>query len=251
MIIFDRQYTDKCLTLCVTLNCHSIVNKFTFCMNSVLICWWKDEQMFLPIWIDEIGKIQDKAISEKSVSSISTDWSIQSISIKSDLLIFIDVSIDRSTNFYRLTTPGVSRGFRLRGLNNDICNDSIEPARQPRSQGSLLPALSPSVGRVVENPGNEVASKIEKTLSLKWVQYCWKASTLTSAPPLLPRLVPRPRSPLVSKKCVSSRTFIRFVSYMTGVLRGIKGRGPKKGREIGELDNTKINDWSRIWAFPF
>ena len=47
--------------------------------------------MFLPIWIDEIGKIQDKSISEKSVSSISTDWSI-----KSDLLIFIDVSIDRS-----------------------------------------------------------------------------------------------------------------------------------------------------------
>ena len=65
-------------------------------MNSVLICWWKDEQMFFPIWIDKIGKIQDKSISEKSVSSISTDWSIQSISIKSDLLIFIDVSIDRS-----------------------------------------------------------------------------------------------------------------------------------------------------------
>ena len=27
---------------------------------------------------------------------------------------------------------------------------------QPRSQGSLLPALSRSVGRVGENPGNEV-----------------------------------------------------------------------------------------------
>ena len=65
-------------------------------MNSVLIFWWKDEQMFLPIWIDEIGKIQDKSISEKSVSSISTDWSIQSISIKSDLLIFIDLSINKS-----------------------------------------------------------------------------------------------------------------------------------------------------------
>ena len=51
--------------------------------------------MFLPIWIDEIGKIQDKSISQKSVSSISTDWSIQSISIKSDLLIFIDLSIDK------------------------------------------------------------------------------------------------------------------------------------------------------------
>ena len=64
-------------------------------MNSVLIFWWTDEQMFLPIWIDEIGKIQDKSISQKSVSSISTDWSIQSISIKSDLLIFIDLSIDK------------------------------------------------------------------------------------------------------------------------------------------------------------
>ena len=35
-------------------------------------------------------------MNETSVSSISTDWSIQSISIKSDLLIFIDLSIDKS-----------------------------------------------------------------------------------------------------------------------------------------------------------
>ena len=79
----------------LTLNCHSIVNKFTVCMNSVLIFWWTDEQMFLPIWIDEIGKHEDKSINETSVSLISTDWSIQSISIKSDLPIFIDLSIDR------------------------------------------------------------------------------------------------------------------------------------------------------------
>ena len=205
--------------------------------------------MFLPIWIDEIGKIQDKSECVIDFYRLIDTIDINQIRF-TDFYRCIDWQID--TNFYRLTTPGVSRGFRLRGLNNDICNDSIEPARQPRSQGSLLPALSRSLGRVGENPGNEVASKIEKTLSLKWVQYCWKASTLTTAPPLLPRLVPRPRSPLVSKKkCVSSRTFIRFVAYMTGVLRSIKGRGPKKGREIGELDNTEINDWSRIWAFPF
>ena len=82
----------------LTLNCHSIVNKFTVCTkyNSVLIFWWTDEQIFLPIWIDEIGKNQDKSINETSVSSISTDWSIQSISIKSDLPIFIDLSIDIS-----------------------------------------------------------------------------------------------------------------------------------------------------------
>ena len=35
-------------------------------------------------------------MNETSVSSISTDWSMQSISIKSDLPIFIDLSIDYS-----------------------------------------------------------------------------------------------------------------------------------------------------------
>ena len=81
----------------LTLNCHSIVNKFTVCMNSVQFFDEQiDEQMFLPIRIDEIGKNQDKSINETSVSSISTDSSIQSISIKSDLPIFIDLSIDKS-----------------------------------------------------------------------------------------------------------------------------------------------------------
>ena len=51
---------------------------------------------FSPIGIDEIGKNQDKLINGTSVSSISTDSSIQSISIKSDLPIFIDLSIDKS-----------------------------------------------------------------------------------------------------------------------------------------------------------
>ena len=37
--------------------------------------------------MDEIGKSQDKLRNEASVSSISTDWSIQSISLKSDLPI--------------------------------------------------------------------------------------------------------------------------------------------------------------------
>ena len=35
-------------------------------------------------------------MNETSVSSISTDWSIQSKSMKSDLPIFIDLSIDKS-----------------------------------------------------------------------------------------------------------------------------------------------------------
>ena len=93
--MFDKQYIvinvwffDSQLPL--------IVNKFTVCINYVLIFWWTDEHMFLPIWIDKIGKNQDKSINETSVSSISTVWSIQSISIKAELPIFIDLSIDKS-----------------------------------------------------------------------------------------------------------------------------------------------------------
>ena len=58
----------------VIFNFHSIVNKFTICVNSGFIFQWTDEQMFLPIWIDQIGKNQDKSLKETSVSSISTDW---------------------------------------------------------------------------------------------------------------------------------------------------------------------------------
>ena len=71
--------------------------------NSVLIFWCTDEQIFLPIWIDEIGKNQDKSINETSVSSISTDWSIQSNQInqfKSDPPIFINATIDKSTTIF-------------------------------------------------------------------------------------------------------------------------------------------------------
>lgn len=55
--------------------------------------------MYLPNEIDEIGKIRDKSMNETSVSSMSTtDWSVQSISIKSDidLPIFIGLSIGKS-----------------------------------------------------------------------------------------------------------------------------------------------------------
>ena len=43
-----------------------------------------------------IGENQEKSIKQMSVSSIFTDWSIQSISIKSNLPIFTDLSIDKS-----------------------------------------------------------------------------------------------------------------------------------------------------------
>ena len=58
-----------------------------------------DEQMNRFIFryeINEIGKTQDKSIKKTSVSSISTNWSIQLISINSDLTIFIDLSIAKS-----------------------------------------------------------------------------------------------------------------------------------------------------------
>ena len=41
--------------------------------------------------------------------------------------------------------------------------------KQPRSQGSLLPAVSRSVGRVRENPGNEV--EVEMVVSIGLVVY--------------------------------------------------------------------------------
>ena len=51
--------------------------------------------------------LRNKSINETSVPSISTDWSTQSISIKSGLPIFIDLSIDKSRyDFYQLNTPG-------------------------------------------------------------------------------------------------------------------------------------------------
>ena len=58
--------------------------------------------MYLPMQIEEIGKNQDKSINETSVSSISTDWSIQSISIKSHSPIFNRLTIINSIIIYSL-----------------------------------------------------------------------------------------------------------------------------------------------------
>ena len=94
-----------------TLNFNSILNKFA------AVAWSQfsffDEQMNRCIFryeIDEIGKNQDKSIKTTSVSSISTDWSIQSISIKSDLPIFIDLSIFSID--YSGTIVNISRWLR-------------------------------------------------------------------------------------------------------------------------------------------
>ena len=79
-----------------TLNCNSRVNKSTVGVKSISFF---DEQMNRCVFryksMDETGKNQDKWVNETSVSSISTDWSMQSISIKSNLPILIDLSIDK------------------------------------------------------------------------------------------------------------------------------------------------------------
>ena len=52
-------------------------------------------------------------MNETSVSSISTDWSIQSLSIKSDLPIFIDLLIYNSIPiFIDWLLPDISDGVR-------------------------------------------------------------------------------------------------------------------------------------------
>ena len=61
-----------------------------------------------------MGKNQDKSINETRVSSTSTDWSIQSISIKLDLPIFIDISIDKSIPiFIDWLTPGAIHSTKI------------------------------------------------------------------------------------------------------------------------------------------
>ena len=79
-------------------------------MNSISIFLFHEQMyMYLPISIDEIAKNQNKSINETCVSSISTDWSIQSISIKSDLPIFFDLSIEKSIPILVIDYSGISR----------------------------------------------------------------------------------------------------------------------------------------------
>ena len=73
------------------LNCQQVYcsheTSFHFWMNR-----WKD---IIRLRYRSMKSVKIK-INETSVSSISTDWSIQSISIKSVFPIFIDSSIDKS-----------------------------------------------------------------------------------------------------------------------------------------------------------
>ena len=72
----------------------------------------KEQMIFRHESIVWIGKNHDKSMNETSVSSISTDWSIQSISIKSDLPISIDFSIDKSIPiFIDWLLPGIKLFF--------------------------------------------------------------------------------------------------------------------------------------------
>ena len=58
-----------------------------------------------------------------SVSSISTDWSIQSISIISDLPIFIDLSIDKSKPIFIDWLLRVVSNVKLLGFDLLIDNE--------------------------------------------------------------------------------------------------------------------------------
>ena len=69
--------------------------------------------MFLPIWIDETGRNQEKSINETSVSSICTDWQIQSISIKSDLPIFMIYWLTNRYRFLLIDYSGINFSFGL------------------------------------------------------------------------------------------------------------------------------------------
>ena len=84
------------------------------------------EQIWNRFEIDEIGKNQEKSIKKRSVSSISTDWFIESISIKSDLPIFIELLIDQiDIDFYRLTTPGLITGVMVYQLRGEVSIEHI------------------------------------------------------------------------------------------------------------------------------
>ena len=86
---------DKCLIVQLSIATHLstnslfVWNQFSFLDEQMNRCVFRYKSM------DETGKNQDKWVNETSVSSISTDWSMQSISIKSNLPIFIDLSIDK------------------------------------------------------------------------------------------------------------------------------------------------------------
>ena len=56
------------------------------------ISYHLDEQMYLQILLDEIGKIKINLLAKRSVSSISTDWLIQLMSIKFTCIIIKMVS---------------------------------------------------------------------------------------------------------------------------------------------------------------
>ena len=84
------------------------------------------EQIWNRFEIDEIGKNQEKSIKKRSVSSISTDWFIESISIKSDLPIFIELLIDQiDIDFYRLTNPGLITGVMVYQLRGEVSIEHI------------------------------------------------------------------------------------------------------------------------------
>ena len=81
--------------------------KLTVSMNSVFIFWWTDVSSDIKV-IDEIGKTEDKSMNEMSVSSISTNLSIDINQIR-----FNDFYWYRLINRYQFLSIDFSGSFLL------------------------------------------------------------------------------------------------------------------------------------------
>ena len=92
--MFDPSTLNEIIATCLlSTNSLFVWNQFSFLDEQKNRCIFRYNSM-------KSVKPPYKLINKMSVSSISTDWSIQSILIKSDFLIFIDLSIDKSMTIF-------------------------------------------------------------------------------------------------------------------------------------------------------
>ena len=120
--MFDKQYSDKCLILRLSILTQFSINLLPW-HDLVFIFWWTDEQMYLPIW---------------------NRWNRCVINFN-QLINTIDINRIRFTDFhrfidsYRLTTPGAlstSRGgYGSKG--NTACCDCTATLPTKRQQAVL------------------------------------------------------------------------------------------------------------------
>ena len=118
------------------LNCQQVYcsheTSFHFWMNR-----WKD---IIRLRYRSMKSVKIK-INETSVSSISTDWSIQSISIKSVFPIFIDSSIDKSIPIF---IDWLLRDVYMCHAISFMSYDVSDSERFPISQEAMLFFFTPT-----------------------------------------------------------------------------------------------------------